>query len=64
MAASVSGAKTVTVTVAPHLTAATLTTLLATAVENLTVAQFLQISEALQHIPNKGTTATLGTLLV
>jgi hypothetical protein len=40
MAATTSGTKTVTNTLAPHLPAALLTTLLATPLENLTVAQF------------------------
>ena len=50
MAATVSGAKTVTASVAPHLSAAALTTLMAIAVENLTVAQFMQIHDALRRV--------------
>ena len=65
MAASVSGSKTVTQAAAPHLSASVLTTLLATAIENLTVAQFNQIGDSLKRIP-KGhqPNLTLGTILV
>lgn len=52
MSASVSGGKTCTVDVAPHLTASALTTLLAIAPENMTVAQFNQIADALKRIPS------------
>lgn len=64
MAASVSGSKTVTQAVAPHLSASALTALLAIAVENLTVAQLNQIRDALDRIP-KGTApnSTIGSLL-
>ena len=64
MPASVSGAKTVTKSVAPHLSASVLTTLLAIAVENMTVKQFKQISDAIKHLPKGGDpTSTIGTLL-
>jgi hypothetical protein len=63
MAASVSGSKTVNNSLAPHLSASTLTTLLATAPENLTIAQLRQIADAISRIafgtdPNR----TLGQL--
>lgn len=50
MAASTSGTKTVTHSLAPHLSAATLTTLLATPIENLTVAQFELLEDALRRV--------------
>ena len=65
MAASVSGSKTCTNDVAPHLTAATLTTILAIAPENMTVAQHNQLTSALQRISSgEDTTKTIGSLLI
>jgi hypothetical protein len=65
MAASVSGSKTVNNSVSPQLTGTALTTLLAIAIENLTVAQFKQIADALARVPGGGEPAkTIGTLLV
>jgi len=64
MSASVSGSKTVNNAVAPHLSASTLTTLLATPVETLTVAQFKLIADVLSR--TKGGNAentTIGSLL-
>lgn len=65
MPASTSGTKTVTTEVAPHLSAAALTTLLATPIEDLTVEQFNRLADALKRVA-KGAepTATIGTLLV
>jgi hypothetical protein len=64
MAATVSGSKTVTQNVATHLTAATLTTLLATAVENLTVAQLESLIDAMRRVASGGTPGTtVGALL-
>jgi hypothetical protein len=64
MAGSVSGSKTVVTSVAPHLSATLLTSLLATAPENLTVAQYGQLSDALARIPGGGTpSSTIGSLL-
>ena len=64
MSASVSGSKAVTQTVAPHLSATTLTTILATPVENLTVAQLAQLNDALSRIPKgKAPASTIGSLL-
>lgn len=64
MAATVSGSKTVNNSPAPHLPASTLTTLMNTALENLTVAQFEQISDALNRIAKgKSPTATIGSLI-
>lgn len=51
MAATVTGSKTITQDVAPHLTAATVTALLATAIENLTIAQVDQLLDVLNRIP-------------
>ena len=51
--------------VAPHLPANVLTNLMGIALENMTVAQFYQVYDALKRIP-KGhqPTATIGSLLV
>jgi hypothetical protein len=65
MSASVSSPKTCTVDLAPHLTATTLTALLAVAPENMTVAQFKQLGDALDRVSGGHTpTTTLTTLLV
>ena len=50
MAATTSGTKTVTKDVAPHLSASSLTSLLAQPIENLTVAKFYKIEDALRRI--------------
>jgi len=64
MAATTSGTKTVTHALAPHLSAAMLTTLLATPIETLTVAQLEQLCDALSRIPKGETPATtIGSLL-
>ena len=64
MSASVSGSKTVNNAVAPHLSAATLTTILATPVESLTVAQFKQLADMLSRISGGGDpTKTIGSFL-
>jgi hypothetical protein len=65
MAATVTGSKTVNNAVAPHLPAAALTALLATPVENLTIAQFKQLQDAFKRMsggsdPNR----TIGSLLI
>jgi len=64
MAATTSGTKTVSNAVAPHLSAATLTTLLGIAVESLTVAQLRQIMDAISRVKGGGVEgATIGSLL-
>jgi len=64
MAATTSGTKTVTHTVAPHLTAAILTTLLATPIESLTVGQLEALWDALRRISDgENPTRTVGSLL-
>jgi hypothetical protein len=64
MAATTSGTKTVTQTVAPHLSASMLTTLLATPIENLTVNQLNQIHDALKRVQDgKSLSRTIGSLL-
>jgi hypothetical protein len=64
MAATTSGTKTVTRTLAPHLTAAILTTILATPIENLTVVQLDQVCDALRRLPSGETPGlTIGSLL-
>ncbi len=65
MAATTSGTKTVANSLAPHLPAALLTTLLATPLENLTIWQLNQIHDALKRIPDgKNLVCTIGSLLV
>jgi len=64
MAATTSNTKTVTAAVAPHLPASALTTLLATPIENLTVAQLRQVADAVSRVKGGGSeTATIGSLL-
>lgn len=64
MAASTSGTKTVTQSVAPHLSASLLTTLLGTPIESLTVAQFHQLADALARVAKGGMeSASIGSLL-
>jgi hypothetical protein len=64
MAVSVTGSKTVTRAVTGHLTAAVLTTLLSTPIENLTVEQLDQISDALTRVAGgHEPTRTIGSLL-
>jgi hypothetical protein len=65
MAATTSGTKTVTKDLGPSYTAAQLTTILATPIENLTIAQFRLLEEALRKVP-KGHDPSLviGTLFV
>lgn len=65
MAATTSGTKTVTHPLAPHLTAAILTTLLATPIETLTVAQLNEICDALNRLAGgNDPQRTIGALLV
>lgn len=64
MAIVLTGTKTVTKDIGPAHTAATLTTLMATALENLTLDQFRLIGGALKRLP-AGTavgSTTLGTI--
>jgi hypothetical protein len=64
MAASVTDSKTVTTDVSPALTASVLTSLLATAPENMTVGQLGQIQDAISRVPYGGTpTSVIGALL-
>ena len=64
MAATTSGTKTITHTIAPHLTAAILTTILATPIESLTIAQLNALIDALERISDgKNPARTLGSLL-
>jgi hypothetical protein len=64
MAIVLTGTKTVTKAIAPHLTAAELTALLATAPENLTVAQLEQLHDAVKRAPGGSKpAATLGSIL-
>ena len=64
MAATTSGTKTVTHTIAPHLSAATLTTLLATPIESLTVLQLKELIDALKRVQGGDNPASIiGALL-
>ena len=63
MAIVITGTKTVTNTVAPHLPAATLTSLLATAPENWTLKQLRSIEDACARVACGNDNATIGTLL-
>ena len=63
MAASVSGSKTVTVPLAPHLTGAALTVLMGTAIENYTLAQFRILEDAVKRLPAGDQTLTIGMLM-
>lgn len=65
MAATTSGTKTVTHPLAPHLTAAMLTTILATPIETLTVKELNQICDALKRVADGENPArTLGSLFI
>lgn len=56
--------KTLSISLAPHLSAAALTALLATPVELLTVAQFHQLKDALKRVPGgREGSNTIGGLL-
>ena len=64
MAATTAGTKTVINALAPHLSAAVLTTILATPIELLTVAQFKLIRDALKRVQDGGNPArVIGSLL-
>ncbi len=64
MAIVLTGTKTCTVALAPHLPAAALTTLLATAIENATVGQLRKLLDAVARTPGGGNeAATIGSLL-
>lgn len=64
IAATTSGTKNVTTTVAPHLTAAYLTTLMATPVEQMTVKQHDGLTDALKRVKGGDyPAATIGSLL-
>ena len=64
MAATTSGTKTVTHTIAPHLTAAILTTLLATPIESLTVGQLNALVDAVRRVADgENPSRTIGSLL-
>ena len=51
MAATVTGSKTVTQSQSPFFTAALLTSLLATAIENLTVGQLHELDKVMSKVP-------------
>jgi hypothetical protein len=64
MAAVVTGSKTVTQNQSPFLTATLLTSLLATAPENMTIAQLNQLKEATMRVAGGGNpAATIASLL-
>jgi hypothetical protein len=60
----VTGSKTVTRGVSPQATAAVLTALLATPIENLTVGQVQMLQDVLRKVPGgEALKATVGSLL-
>jgi hypothetical protein len=64
MAATTSGTKTVTHALAPHLSAALLTTLMATPLENFTIAQLNELSDALKRVADgENPLRTIGSLI-
>jgi hypothetical protein len=64
MAAQVTGSKTVTQSVSPAATAAVLTALLATPIEDLTVAQLQLLEDTLRKVPGgHAPKDTIGSLL-
>ena len=64
MSATTSGTKTVTHALAPHLSAAMLTTLMATPLEALTIAQLNEICDALRRVADgENPTRTIGSLI-
>ena len=64
MAVQVTGSKTVTRDLSPNATAAVLTAMLATPVENLTVAQLQMLEDVLRKVPGGHAPGiTIGTLL-
>ena len=64
MSVQVTGSKTVTRDVSPAATAAVLTAVLATPVENLTIAQLQLLEDAVRKIPGgHAPGATIGSLL-
>jgi hypothetical protein len=63
MPATVTGSKTLTQDASPNLNAALLSTILATAPENLTVAQLAQLHSALATVSGDNPAATVGSLL-
>lgn len=63
--ATVSNSKTVSMSVSPALTASLLTALMAIPIEQLTVAQYKQIGDALKRVPNGANpAAVVGALLI
>ena len=65
MAVSLTGTKTVTRALAPHLSAEVLTELLATPLEGLTVQQLEQVNDAVSRAPGShDPKRTIGSLLV
>jgi hypothetical protein len=64
MAAQVTGSKTVTQNVSPAATAAVLTAMLATPIEDLTIAQLRLLEDAVRKIPGGNAPGnTIGGLL-
>jgi hypothetical protein len=64
MAAQVTGSKTVTHDVSPSTSATLLTSILATPIENLTIAQLETLTQALRKVPGgHAPGVTVGSLL-
>lgn len=62
MAVSISGTKTVSKDASPTVNASALTTILALAPEQMTVAQLNILHDAVSHVGNSGQNVTIGTL--
>jgi hypothetical protein len=65
MSAIVEASQIVTKGVSPHLTAARLSLFMATPLENMTMAQFIELCDALTRSPGSTDPArTIGSLLI
>jgi hypothetical protein len=63
MAAAVTGSLVSTKTLAPHLTPTVINALIATAMENLTIAQFYQALDMVERLPAGDTARTIKSFL-
>jgi hypothetical protein len=64
MSIVLTGTKTVTTDLAPHLTAAALTALLATAPENFTLKDLATLNDAVNRVPAGDNSRTIASLLL
>ena len=63
MAVAVTGSKTITTALAPHLSASALTTLLATPIESLKLSDMDTLMDIAERVPQGARTKTLAQLL-